>query len=216
MEGFTNNPALTDPLFDYSHTGSTPNGGAITAGIAYRGNQFPAEYEGAFFFGDYVLGWIHYIQFDGSGNVIDADPSTTEIDAFNFDNSAGTVVAIEQAPDGSIYYAELAENFSGPGNITRITYNSDNQLPVIGSATSDVTEGADPLTVNFSASATDGDNDPLTYTWTFGDGSTATGANVSYTYNTVGAYDATVQVSDGTGTVNSNYYSSGLSPRCCY
>ena len=204
VEGVTGDPTLVDPLFFYDHTGSTPNGGAVTAGVAYRGSQFPSEYEGAFFYGDYVLGWLRYLKFDTAGNIIDANPTTPEIDAFNFDNSAGTVVSIDQAPDGSLYYAEIAENFSGPGNIYRITYNVDNQLPVIDAATSDVTEGQGPLTVNFSASATDSDDDPLTYVWSFGNGSTATGAIASNTYDDNGVYTAFLQVSDGMGTVNSS------------
>ncbi|MEM9804247.1 MAG: DUF4347 domain-containing protein, partial [Cyanobacteria bacterium P01_D01_bin.56] len=205
FEGTTGDPSLSDPIYQYDHTGNTPNGGAVTAGFAYRGSQFPSEYEGAFFFGDYVLGWIKYLQFDEFGAVIDADPSKPGIDAFNFDNSAGTVVSINQAPDGSLYYAEIAENFSGPGNIYRITYNPTNQLPSIDTASADVTEGAGPLTVNFTGSASDGDGDPLTYTWSFDDVSpTVSGQNVSHTYNANGVYNASLQVSDGTGTVNSS------------
>jgi glucose/arabinose dehydrogenase len=204
VEGFSTNPAYTNPIFDYGHTSTTPNGGAVIAGTVYRGNQFPTEYQGAFFFGDYVLGWLSYLQFDAAGNAIDADTSTPEIDAFTFDDDAGTVVSIKQAPDGSLYYAEIAENFAGPGNIYRITYNTGNQLPVINSASADITEGTSPLTVNFTGSATDADNDELIYTWLFGDGTEATGASVTHTYDLNGLYSATLQVSDGQGTVISS------------
>ena len=38
-----------------------------------------------------------------------------------------------------------------------------------------------------------------TYAWDFGDGTTGTGASVSHTFATAGAYNAKVTVSDGKG-----------------
>ncbi len=58
--------------------------------------------------------------------------------------------------------------------------------------------GTVPLLVNFDASAsTDPDGDPITYTWDFGDGATATGITPSYTYTVPGSYLVTLTVSDG-------------------
>ena len=56
-----------------------------------------------------------------------------------------------------------------------------------------------PIVFNGSAS-TDGDGDPLTYSWDFGDGGTATGASPSYTYFGNTTYTVTLTVSDGTTT----------------
>lgn len=51
-----------------------------------------------------------------------------------------------------------------------------------------------------TATATDpGVNDVLTYTWTFGDGQTGTGATVSHVYPNAGEYTITVTVTDGDG-----------------
>ena len=59
--------------------------------------------------------------------------------------------------------------------------------------------------VNFSAAGTDPDNDVLTYTWDFGDGTTGSGASVSHTYSLVGVLMATLTVDDGYGgTVSSS------------
>ncbi|UII19964.1 glycosyl hydrolase [Fulvivirga ligni] len=58
--------------------------------------------------------------------------------------------------------------------------------------------GNAPLTVSFDgSSSSDPDNDPLTYNWNFGDGSTASGQTVSHTYSGAGSYNATLTVSDG-------------------
>jgi len=57
--------------------------------------------------------------------------------------------------------------------------------------------------VHFTVTASDADGNPLTYTWTFGDGqqtTTSTGA-VNHTYSTQGSYTASVSVSDGTAQV---------------
>ncbi len=60
------------------------------------------------------------------------------------------------------------------------------------------TTGTAPLEVSFSAAdSSDTDNDPLTYSWDFGDGSSATGVTTDHTYTTVGSYDVVVTVSDG-------------------
>ena len=56
-----------------------------------------------------------------------------------------------------------------------------------------------PLTVAFSATATDADGDALTYSWNFGDGGTSTSQNPTHTYQQLGFYNATLTVTDGKG-----------------
>jgi hypothetical protein len=59
-----------------------------------------------------------------------------------------------------------------------------------------------------SQGANDPDGDPLTYSWTFSDGSTGSGAAVTKAFSTSGTITGTVSVSDGkksaeaSGTVN--------------
>jgi PKD domain len=50
-----------------------------------------------------------------------------------------------------------------------------------------------------SATASDPDGDSLTYEWDFGDGTTATGPNVSKTYDRAGGYHVVLTVRDSRG-----------------
>ena len=50
--------------------------------------------------------------------------------------------------------------------------------------------------VTFVAAATDSNNDPLTYAWNFGDGSTGSGATAAHTYSTPGTYIVSATVTD--------------------
>lgn len=59
---------------------------------------------------------------------------------------------------------------------------------------------ASTRTIGFDAIAsTDVDNDPLSYSWNFGDGTTGSGRTVNHTYSSAGNYTATLTVSDGRG-----------------
>ena len=54
--------------------------------------------------------------------------------------------------------------------------------------------------ISFSSSAEDDDNDPLTFSWDFGDNTTDSGqdlTDVSHSYSEVGTWTVTLEVSDG-------------------
>ncbi len=65
--------------------------------------------------------------------------------------------------------------------------------------------GTVPAPITFSANASGGSGTYGPYTWTFGDGTTrsTSGATVSYTYNTVGTFGASVTVTDGRSNATS-------------
>ena len=67
-------------------------------------------------------------------------------------------------------------------------------------ATASASSGTAPLEVTFSAVGTDVDGDPLTYTWSFGDGHDGQGSQLAHTLRGAGDFDATVVVSDGVAT----------------
>lgn len=75
-----------------------------------------------------------------------------------------------------------------------------NRAPVIGTAAVTPTFGVADLQVfSLSASATDADNDALTYTWDV-EGSTATGSSRTFTVPSPGGtYDVRLTVTDGKG-----------------
>lgn len=176
-----------DPLWTYAHNGQ---GASVTGGVVYRGAQFPTPYVGAYFYGDYVRQWIRYLTFDSSGTLVTGD--------FEFEPSAGSVVAIETGPDGSLYYVNISS-----AEIRRFVFDDGNQAPVITEAMADVTDGPAPLAVNFTGDADDAEQDPLDYHWIFGDGAEADGQDVMHTYTVNGAYQAQLLVSDASHTVAS-------------
>src|SRR5207244_4143029 len=76
--------------------------------------------------------------------------------------------------------------------------------------------GLGPLTVQFSsAGSNDPENETLSYSWNFGDGTpVSTAANPSHTYTTNGARTATLTVSDpnGSGTATVQVIVGNLAP----
>ena len=71
-------------------------------------------------------------------------------------------------------------------------------------ATATPVQGEVPLSVDFAATAADPENDPVTFAWDFGDGTTGSGANVSHTYATSGTFTARVTGTDSGGRSSSD------------
>ncbi len=87
------------------------------------------------------------------------------------------------------YQAPIIPNVVGGGTGNR---------PPIARLVSSVTSGTAPLAVEFDATASsDLDGDILTYSWDFGDNTTASGSIVSHTYDQAGTYSAVLTLSDG-------------------
>jgi PKD repeat protein len=198
------NPTYTSPIYSYPHLGRDAS---ITGGFIYRGNQFPAEYVGNYFFADYAQNWIKRLTFDAGGNVSGV---------FNFeppngapDGPYGDIVYLTEGPDGALYYVDLGYSDTtgqtGVSKNRRIRFVSDNQPPTAVASASPTQGTAAPLIVNFSsAGSTDPEGQALTYFWSFGDGATSTAANPTHTYSQLGVYGATLTVSDGASAASAS------------
>ncbi|GAA2669331.1 PA14 domain-containing protein [Actinoplanes palleronii] len=171
-----------DPIYTYPHDGASA---ASVGGPIYRGDQFPAEYQGNLFFGDYAKGFIRRAQLDANGNAVAVS---------DFDAAAGSVVDMKVGPDGALYYVTYI-----PGRLYKVTWSLGNHAPT-AVASADVSGGQGPLTVHFSADgSTDPDGDALTYVWDFGDGTTSGTKNPAKTYPATGVFEVELTVTDSEG-----------------
>ncbi len=194
-EGPCSAPCVS-PIYFYPHNGRDA---AVTGGFVYHGTQFPSSYQGSYFFADYTQNWIRRLTFDASGNVsgiFNFEPADGSVDG-----PYGDIVYLAEGPDGALYYVDLGysdiSGTFGVSKIRRIRYTQSNQAPV-AIASANPTSGSTPLTVNFSsAGSLDPEGQPITYLWTFGDGTTSTAANPSHVYTLPGQYTVRLTVSDG-------------------
>ncbi len=194
-QGNCGTAGMTNPIYSYPHAGRDAS---VTGGLMYRGTQFPVEYRGSYFYGDYVQNTIRRLTFDVNGNVT-GSVNFEPVDGVA-DGPYGDIVDIRQGPDGAIYYTDIGLSWEGAAHaaaIRRIRYTAGNQPP-IAQAAGNPLQGLAPLTVNFSsAGSSDPESQPLSYAWTFGDGGTSTLANPSHQYTNEGTYNARLSVSDG-------------------
>ena len=183
------------PLFAYARNQpivageSCATGGNTISGLAfYQGGDYPGVYAGALFFTDYSRNCIWWMHAGADGR---PDPAQRA----NFAVGTDKVTDLEIGPNGDLYYPEFDS-----GTVHRVRYFANAQPP-IAVASSDVTNGALPLTVHFDASASsDADpGDTLQFAWDLdGDGEfdDATTATATFTYTAVATVTARVRVSD--------------------
>ena len=174
------------PIHTYQNAGSFC---AITGGAFYRPAtaNFPAEYAGRYFFGDFCGGFLRTLS--------PPDYSTSTAFATGIDSLVD--IAVHQ--DGSLYY--LAR---GGGDLFRVQFTA-NTAPSISTHPQNVTVAAgQPASFSVTASGTG----PLQYQWQR-NGVNISGANAStYTLSTTTAADSGAMfraiVSNGAGSVTSN------------
>ena len=88
------NSKFRDPVFFYQHGTGTAKGGCVTGGAFYNPptNQFPASEAGAYFFADFINGWIRKLD-PNNGNRV-----TT------FATGVSYPVDLNVGADGRLYY----------------------------------------------------------------------------------------------------------------
>lgn len=188
----------TNPIFAY---GRSDGCGSITGGAFAPTGLWPAPYDGAYFFADYVCGKIFRL-------VPLADGTFSRVD-FASGLGGSSAVAMTFGPSGStqaLYYT----TYAGGGQIRKISYAPPpppENHPPAAVLTADVTSGPSPLKVVFDGSrSSDPDpGDTLTYIWTFGDGSPTTettSPTVTHEYSVVGVITASLTVRDDKGATS--------------
>ena len=184
-------PSAHDPpAHEYAQL---PGDGTILAGPRYTGQQYPAAYHGAWFFGDYSKGLIWRMTIDAQGGVA----GVTQF-ASGFEGG----VDLELAPNGDLVYVNFGGD-AGTGSVQRIVYGNRAPRPV---ASATPAQGIAPLATTLSAAGTiDPDGEAMTYEWDFeGDGSVdATGPTVGHTYP-AGVHRATLTARDARGLAASD------------
>lgn len=188
----------TPPIFSYARSagmGSSSVGGLIYQGPGSGNGGYPDSYVGSYFWADYSGQKIFNMRMNDAGTALVTQPAAAGFannDGADASRRVGVPVSLKYAPNGDIAYADFLSN-----QVRRITYASGNHAPDIVTAQYE-TVNRDLRQVRFSVTATDLDNDPLTYRWEFGDGSSSTEQNPTKTYSSDGPFTARVTVSDGT------------------
>ncbi len=183
---------VTAPIFVYSHGAATPpvSGNSITGGPVYRHGAFPPEYLGAYFFGDYVDGWMRRGRLDPAGQLV-------EVEMFIPD--AAAVVDMVVSPGGCLTWVGL----SG-GGVNEVCYVGGGNGQPQARASAAPRSGLVNLDVQFTGSlSTDPDGEPLAYSWQFGDGGASALADPSHLYTANGVYAVELTVDDQQGAANS-------------
>lgn len=187
---------MTNPIYAYAHI---DNCNAITAGAFVPRGVWPAAYDGAYLFSDYLCGKIWRLVPSGDGFAAQE---------FATDLGSGGPIAMMFGPAGStqaLYYTTYANG----GQLRRIEFTPPqptNQVPT-AVLSADVTSGSAPLTVHFDGGgSSDPDaGDSLTYVWDFGDGSApieTSVATATHQYSVAGTFTATLAVRDNHGATS--------------
>lgn len=131
--------AVSPPLVTYPHV---PGTASVTGGAFYSGTTFPDLYRGAYFFGDFSRGTLHYVSVDGTDAV--AGPIK------GFGTGIDGVVDVQADATGLLYLSVTA------GELRRVRYvpeTGPRQTLYLSDATSMVTSatnGSGPIELDRS------------------------------------------------------------------
>ncbi len=193
-------PNMIPPIFEYTHGVQVPGStsstscNSITGGAFVPNGIWPASFDNAYLFSDFVCGWIFRVAGANTNG-----PFTMASD-FATNLGGSSAVALRFGPyqtTQALYYT----TFAGGGQVRRVRYSPAGNNPPNASFTANPLGGPAPLLVNFDGSAsTDPDaGNTLTYFWTFGDGSLETSTAIpttSHSYAVNGVYTASLRVRD--------------------
>lgn len=149
-EGPTNDPNYKGPIHAYGHGSGNDLGCGVVGAEFYNpaNTQFPSDYVGDYFFGDYCNGWIRRY-----------DPNQNK--SYLFDTGITTPVDIRINEQGSLYYLSRGRSGVADGTVYKVEYVT-NQPPKVTLNPENVTV-ARGETATFEVSAAG--SQPLSYQW---------------------------------------------------
>ena len=189
-EGFSSNPAFTNPVYAYAHGGGVGFGCAITCGTFFNptSSNYPSQYTGRYFFLDFCNNWIDMLTLSGS--------TATRT---NFASSiAGSPVGMATGPDGNLYFLSRANSA-----VYKITFTGST-APVITTQPQSISV-AEGNPASFSVTASG--SQPLSYQWRKNTINIGGATNSTYTIPAVSPGDAgdySVVVTNSAGSATSN------------
>ena len=189
-EGFSSNPAFTNPVYTYAHGGGVGFGCAITGGTFFNptSSNYPSQYTGRYFFLDFCNNWIDMLTLSGS--------TATRT---NFASSiAGSPVGMATGPDGNLYFLSRANNA-----VYKITFTGST-APVITTQPQSISV-AEGNSASFTVTANG--SQPLSYQWRKNTVNISGATSSTYTIPVVSTGDAgnySVVVSNSAGNATSN------------
>ena len=138
-----------------------------------------------------VDNWTDHAPIENSGTIALTAGQKVSIRLDYYENGGGAAIHLFwSSPSTGKNAVPTTQLYPAPANVAPVFSSTPSATPS-AATTND--------SVAFSGSATDANGDTLTYVWTFGDGTNATGATASHTYGAPGTYTATVTANDNHG-----------------
>lgn len=146
-EGMSTNANFTNPIYTYSHTGTTDTTGcAITGGTFFTpdSSNYPTKYRNMYFYMDYCGNWMNAL-----------NTTTGKITKF-YKGLAGSPVVVDMGIDGNLYY--LSRDNS---SIYKIVYSGSAEPEIVTQPLSQTVYETQPLTLSVVAIG----SGPFNYQW---------------------------------------------------
>lgn len=191
------------------------------AGPVYYTDMFPKEtrlpdyYNGKLIIYDWIRGWIKAVTMLPNGDFDKMEPFFPSI-------KVNSLIDMEVGPDGKLYLLEYGNGWftkNPDAGIARIDFNSGNRPPVVTNLTVNKTSGVLPFAVKATVKAIDFENDKITYSWNFGNGTIKETSvpEIAYTYTTAGDFKISVEAKDNHGAASKsdivNVYAGNEAPQ---
>ena len=165
--------------------GESFRGSSSTGGVFLSGKGFAAPYKGQYFFGDWSYHWLRALVFDHHHEL-------TEV--LEFGIGSAPVCMAEEQESGDLLWVKWSY-FAGAGELRRVRYTGDSNVPPTAVALASATSGPSPMTVRLDATSShDFEGEELQFLWEFEDGTTSTEPSPWRTFDNPGGLPAHEEV----------------------